>query len=184
MYALICYSWIWLVCKLFNWPSPSFLSLAVRLSGRGPGTFLMWMMSWTRQIMQTWTSRKPPTTSFACTRALLFGVERWQHTKVILCRSLWDSWEDREFYQGKTVKTHSSIVIIFARVPVFLPSCYLWHHSCENVPGPLPLNHTANVGKLGEGLGMRLHLKVNGLSHVLIKTLWKEAAEHNLVFCS
>ena len=49
------------------------------------------------------------------TRVQLFRV-RWQHTKTILCCSSWDDWEDREFYQGETVKTHSNILVVLAHI--------------------------------------------------------------------
>ena len=58
----------------------------------------------------------------ARTRARLFRVKRWQRTKPILCRSSRDNREDREFYQGKTVKTHSNILV--ALVHVQLKSFY------------------------------------------------------------
>ena len=52
----------------------------------------------------------------ARTGARLFRVERWQRTKALLCCSSRDSREDREFYQAKTVKTHSNNLVVLAHV--------------------------------------------------------------------
>ena len=65
----------------------------------------------------------------AWARVWLFQVERWQRTKVILCHSSRDSREDKEFYQGKTVKTHSNILVVLAHIQ--LKSFY-----CEAGRGP------------------------------------------------
>ena len=89
---------------LASFPGP-YPSLAVWLSGRGPGP-----------IMWTWASHKPQTTLLARTRVQLFRVERWQRMKAILCRSSRDSWEDREFLPRQTVKTHSNILVVLAHV--------------------------------------------------------------------
>ena len=52
----------------------------------------------------------------ARTGTRLFRVERWQCTKALLCCSSRDSQEDREFYQAKTVKTHSNNLVVLAHV--------------------------------------------------------------------
>ena len=77
------------------------------------------MTSWTGQIIQTWATCKPQKKKnhpHARTGARLFRVERWQHTKALLCCSLRDSQEDREFYQANTVKTHSNNLVVLAHV--------------------------------------------------------------------
>ena len=86
--------------------------------------------------------------------------------KTLPTRTQWSTtipgWEDREFYQAKTVKTHSNNLVVLTYVQlksfyrlstVFLPVTSL---TWGNVPGPLLLYCTASDGKLGEGLGMRL----------------------------
>ena len=64
-----------------------------------------------------WATCKPQKIHpHACTGGRLFQVERWQHTKALLCHSSRDSREDREFYQTKTVKTHSNNLAVLAHV--------------------------------------------------------------------
>ena len=41
-----------------------------------------------------------------------------QRAKVLLCRSSRDSWEDSEFYQAKTVKTHSNNLVVHAHLQI------------------------------------------------------------------
>ena len=67
----------------------------------------------------------------ARTAARLFRVERWQRTKALLCRSSRDSLEDREFYQAKTVKTHSNNLVVLTHVQ--LMPFYPWRHSREKM---------------------------------------------------
>ena len=75
------------------------------------------MTSRTRQIIRTWATCKPQKLRLhARTGARQFQVERWQCTKALLCRSSRDSREDREFYQAKTVKTHSNNLVVLAHV--------------------------------------------------------------------
>ena len=91
------------------------------------------MTSWTGQIMQSWTTCKLHL--YARTGARLFRVERWQCMKALLCRSSRDSREDREFYQAKTVKTHSNN-LSRARprsIKAFLLPFYPRRHSCEEM---------------------------------------------------
>ena len=76
--------------------SPSFPSLAV---GEGLVHFLTWVMSQTGQIIRTWASCEPHTTSPTLTHwgMQLFWVKRWQCTKAIFVAV--HKTEDREFYQ-------------------------------------------------------------------------------------
>ena len=61
------------------------------------------MTSRTGQVIRTWASCKPQTTTPTARTGALFRVERWQRTKAgFFCRSSRDSREDREFYQAKT----------------------------------------------------------------------------------
>ena len=71
-------------------------------------------MSRTGQIIRTWVTCKPQKKLRLHTRtgARLFRVKRWQRTKALLCCSSLDSREDREFYQAKTVKTHSNNLVV------------------------------------------------------------------------
>ena len=78
-----------------------------------------------RQIIRMWVTCKPKKLDpHARTGAQLFRVERWQRTKALLCHSSRDSPEDREFYQAKTVKTHSNNLIVLAHVQL-KPICRL-----------------------------------------------------------
>ena len=115
-------------------PSPSFPSFAVRKVGEGLVIYTS-SCEWRHgqeKIMWTWVSCKPkklrPHTHSG---ARLFRVERWQHTKVLLCCSSRDSREDREFYQAKTVKTHSNNLVMLAHVQLksfyHLSTCDITH---------------------------------------------------------
>ena len=99
----------------FPGPCPASRCLQYGKAGEGLVHFLTWVMSQTGQIMQTWVSCKP-LYPHAHTGARLFRVERWQRTKKLLCCSSRDSQEDREFYQSKTVKTHSSNLVVLTHI--------------------------------------------------------------------
>ena len=88
------------------------------------------MTSQTGQIMQTWATCKPQKT--LPTRARLFRVRRWQHTKALLCHSSQDSWEGGEFYQAKTVKTHSNNLVVLAHIQL-MPFYRLSTHDVTHV---------------------------------------------------
>ena len=99
-------------------PLPSFLSLAVRWSERG---YCISSHEWRhRQDKLSERGRhvnhKKKLRLHARTGARLFRVERWQRTKALLCCSSQDSWEDKEFYQAKTVKTHRNNLVMLAQV--------------------------------------------------------------------
>ena len=72
------------------------------------------------------------------------------HEDTFMCSSR-DSREDREFYQAKTVKTHSNNLVLLTHVQLSLSTVFLPVTSLtwENIKGPL--NRTASDGKLGEG---------------------------------
>ena len=104
------------------------------LAGEGLVHFLTWVTSQTGQIMRTWASCKPQ--NFACTHARtgarLFRVKRWQHTKALLCRSSWDSREDREFFDSEDTQQQFSCARPRS-IKVFLLSFYPWRHSREEM---------------------------------------------------
>ena len=88
----------------------------------------------------------------ACTGARLFRVERWQCTKALLCRSSRDSPEDREFYQAKTVKTHSNNLVVLAHVqlkPFYcLSTCDVTHvRKCTRPSPALPYCKRREAGR-------------------------------------
>ena len=106
---------------------------------------------------------KPQKTSPAHTAARLFWVERWQHMKALLCRSSRDSWEDREFYQAKAVKTHSNNLVMLAHVQL-MPFYRLFTRDVTHVrkctrPSPsLPHCKRCEAG-LGPGKEAKLGVK-------------------------
>ena len=109
--------------------------------------------------MRMWATCKPQKTSPTRTHGgRLFQVERWQHTKALLCRSSRDSQEDREFYQAKTVKTHSNNLVVFAHVQL-KPFYRLFTRDVTHVrkcTRPSPALPNCKRRKAGQGLGMRL----------------------------
>ena len=74
------------------------------------------MTSRTAQIMRTWVSCKAQKTLPARTGARLFRDRKMAAHEGAFMSLLRDSREDREFYQAKTVKTHSKNLELFAEV--------------------------------------------------------------------
>ena len=126
-------------------PSTSFPSLQYGKAEEGLVHVLTWMTSHTGQIRQTWASHK----HFARTHALECNYfeskdgKAWRRTYVTLHKTVGRT----EFYHGKTVKSHSNILVMLAHVQLkfFFP----WHDSREIMyQTPLPLFRTASYWKL------------------------------------
>ena len=118
---------------MFPGPRPASRHLQYGKAGEGLVHFLTWVTSHTGERgchvnhKQLWPHAQP--------RARVFRVERWQRTKMLLCRSPRDSREDREFLPSQDSE---DIHQQFSRarpdsIKVFLPPFYPWCHSCEKM---------------------------------------------------
>ena len=113
-------------------PSPSFPLLAVRKSGRGPGTLYEWGHTQGKLCKRGHHKKLHP---HPCSRATILSREMAAHKGDFMSLFTRQSREHKQ--NNEDAQQHFSRARPRS-IKVFLPSFYLWHHSREEIYQVLP----------------------------------------------